>query len=167
MRVLLFGLLGGTIYLFWWTFQLLAFERREAFRRAGSPWAILVPIYGLVIIGRGFQDLAVEERTRVGRASYSVAAVTGAYLALIALDRIGANFVGGTGLLIDLATNAIAAGIMFAVQRGANAFQASAHPELGPVPTGFGGRVTWGEIVALILGAVLTLLLISADVMPS
>ena len=167
MRVLVFGLAAGTIYLFWWTFQLLSFERREGFRRAASPWAILVPIYGLVVIGRGFQSLSVEERTRLGRTSYSVAAVTGAYIGSLVLDRIGANLVGGAGLLIDLATNVIAAGIMFAVQRGANAYQASAHPELGPAPTGFKGRTTWGEIVALIVGVVLTLLLVLADVTPN
>jgi hypothetical protein len=167
MRVLVFGLVAGSIYLVWWTFQLLAFERREAFRRAASPWAILVPVYGLVVIGRGLQSLSVEERARLGRTSYSVAAVTGAYVGLIVLDRIGANLVGAAGLLIDLATNVMAAGIMFAVQRGANAYQASAHPELGPFPNGFGGRVTWGEMVALFLGAVVTLLLVIADVTPS
>ncbi len=167
LRVLVFGLVAGSIYLVWWTFQLLSFERREAFRRAASPWAILVPIYGLVVIGRALKSLSVEERARLGRASYSFAAVIGAYVGLIVLDRIGANLAGGAGLLIDVATNVIAAGIVFAVQRGANAYQASAHPELGPVPTGFEGRVTWGEIVALILGAVLTLLLVNADVMPS
>lgn len=167
VRVLVFGVVAGSMYLVWWTFQLLSFERREAFRRAASPWAILVPIYGVVVIGRALQSLSVEERTRLGRTSFSVAAVTAAYIGLIVLDRIGANLLGGAGLLIDLATNVVAAGIMFAVQRGANAYQVSAHPELGPVPTGFQGRITWGEVVALILGAVVTLLLITADLMPS
>jgi len=52
------------------------------------------------------------------------------------------------------------------VQRSANAYQASAHPELGPAPQGMAGRYTWGEVVALIIGVILTLLLIAADLAP-
>ena len=52
------------------------------------------------------------------------------------------------------------------VQRSANGYQPSAHPEFGTVPTGMTGRYTWGEVVALVIGAVITLLLIAADLLP-
>src|SRR5947207_2979460 len=60
-----------------------------------------------------------------------------------------------------------AASLLFLVQRSANRFQAAAHPELGPSPTGMAGRYTWGEIVALIVGCILTLGLFSADLLPA
>jgi len=44
--------------------------------------------------------------------------------------------------------------------------RASAYPKLEPVPTGLAGRYTWGEVVALIVGALITILLITADLAP-
>ena len=68
---------------------------------------------------------------------------------------------------VDVGTALIFAVALAWVQRSANRYQAAVHPELGPAPTGIAGRYTWGEIVALAVGCVLTLLLLSADLLPN
>jgi len=88
------------------------------------------------------------------------------FIAMLVLGRLAANIYGGTGLALDMATAVVAGAVLAMVQRSANAYQASAHPELGPAPRGMGGRYTWGEVVALIVGIIITILLITADLTP-
>lgn len=142
---------------------MLSYEKHERFKNAGSPWALIVPIYGLVIIGRAFRNLAAAEQARLGRQSFSVAGVSAAYVALLIGQRLATNLTGVGGLCFDLGSSVVAGTIMLFVQRSANAYQAAVHPELAPTPTGLAGRVTWGEVVAIVLGAIVTLLLVSAD----
>jgi len=70
-------------------------------------------------------------------------------------------------LAIDLSIVVIIAVVLGVVQRSANRLQAAVHPDLGPAPTGMAGRYTWGEIIALIIGCILMLGLISADLFPA
>ena len=160
------GVVAGDAYLIWWCFQLLGFAQRERFKGAGSPWWVLLPFGNLLYISRAFKGVADGGAARLGRASFSVGLANLGLISMLILSRVAANIYGMTGLALDATVAVITAGVLTMVQRSANAYQASAHPELGPAPQGMAGRYTWGEVVALIIGVILTLLLIAADLAP-
>ncbi|TMG30550.1 MAG: hypothetical protein E6H93_08540 [Chloroflexi bacterium] len=166
LRTFVFGVVAGDAYLIWWCFQLLGFAQRERFKGAGSPWWVLLPFGNLLYISRAFKGVADGEAARLGRASFSVGLANLGLISMLILSRVAANIYGMTGLALDATVAVITAGVLTMVQRSANAYQASAHPELGPAPQGMAGRYTWGEVVALIIGVILTLLLIAADLAP-
>jgi hypothetical protein len=166
LRTFLFTALASNIYLLWWTFQLLSFARRERFAKSASPWWLLFPIMNLVYISRAFKGIADGEKAALGQASLPLAAVSIGYLGVLILGRISANLYGAAGFVLDVSIALIMAGVLTLVQRSANRYQAAAHPQLGALPTGMAGRYTWGEIVALVVGSLLTLLLFTADLLP-
>lgn len=166
LRTFLFTALASNVYLLWWTFQLLSFARRERFARSATPWWLLFPIMNLVYISRAFKGITEGEKAALGRASLPLAWVSVGYLGVLILSRISANIYGVTGFVLDVSIALVMAGVLTIVQRSANRYQAAAHPELGAQPTGIDGHYTWGEIVALIVGSLLTLLLFTADLLP-
>src|SRR5437868_186575 len=166
LRTFLFAAVGGDAYLIWWCFQLLGFAQRERFKDAASPWWVIFPIANLLHISRAFRGIADGEKARLGRTSLSVPMANLGLISMLVLSRVTANVYGGAGLALDITIGLVTGGVLAMVQRSANAYQASARPELGPVPTGMGGRYTWGEVVALIVGALITILLITADLAP-
>ena len=166
LRTFLFAVVAGDAYLVWWCFQLLGFAQRERFKDAASPWWVLFPIANLLHISRAFKGIADGERARLGRSRLSVPLANLGLISMLVLSRVTANVYGGAGLALDATIAIITAGVLAMVQRSANAYQASAHPELGPAPNGMAGRYTWGEVVALIVGVLLTLLLVAADLAP-
>jgi hypothetical protein len=167
LRTFVFALIASNAYLIWWTFQLLAFAQRERFRNSGPPWWILFPIVNLVYIGRAFRGISEAEKAALGNASLNVAAVSAGYILAVALGRLSGNVYGAAGFAMDLGVGLIIAAVLATVQRSANRYQAAVHPDLGPAPAGMAGRYTWGEIVALILGCILTLAVFVADLSPS
>ena len=167
LRTFLFALVGSDAYLVWWSFQLLAFAQRERMAGSGSPWWVLFPGMNLLHLGRAFRGIAEGEKTVLGRSSLPVPIVSLGYIGAIVLGRLTTNTTGTTGFMIDLTIAIVLAGVMTLVQRSANRYQAAAHAELGPAPSGMAGRYTWGEIVALILGGILTLLLFVGDLAPN
>jgi len=74
---------------------------------------------------------------------------------------------GLTGFIIDVSIALTLAGVLALVQRSANRYQASRYPEMGPPPSGMAGRYTWGEIVALVVGSLMTLAVLAGDLFPS
>jgi len=162
----LFALLASNAYVVWWAFQLLGFAQRERFPKSGSPWWLLFPFVDLLYISRAFKGIAEAEKAALGKTTLSLPLVNAAFLGALILIQITYKVYGTTGLVIDIVIALTFAGVLAMVQRSANSYQAAKHPELGPSPTGMAGRYTWGEIVALIVGAVLTLLLIAADLIP-
>ena len=52
--------LGSAAYYLWWFWQFFKLARRERFPRARSFWWIFVPIYGLAVIYRNFEDLELR-----------------------------------------------------------------------------------------------------------
>jgi hypothetical protein len=167
LRTFVFAAVGSEAYLVWWAFQLLGFAQRERFPKSGSPWWVLFPIIDLIYISRAFKGTAEAEKTALGKTSLPLPVINLGFILALVLSRVTANVYGTTGFVIDLVIALIFAGVLALVQRSANLYQASAHPELGPPPTGMAGRFTWGEIVALIVGGIMTLLLFSGDLLPS
>ena len=167
LRTFLFALVASDAYLVWWAFQLLGFAQRERFPKSGSPWWVLFPFVDLVYISRAFKGTAEAEKAALGTSSLSLPLANLGFIGALVLSRVTTNIYGTTGFVIDLVIALTFAGVLTLVQRSANRYQAAAHPELGPAPTGMAGRYTWGEIVALIIGAILTLLLVSGDLLPS
>jgi len=167
VRTFLFALVASDAYLVWWAFQLLGFAQRERFPKSGSPWWVLFPFIDLVYISRAFKGIAEAEKSALGQTSLPVGAVNAGLILALVLGRVTGKVYGVTGFLLDVSIAIIIASVLFLVQRSANRFQAAAHPELGPSPTGMAGRYTWGEIVALIVGCILTLGLFSADLFPA
>ena len=135
-------------------------------RSAWSGW-VLFPFMNLVYVWRAFRGIEAGEKARLGESSLPLPLVSAGYIGAIVLGRLTTKVTGSTGLLIDLAIVFVLAGVLTLVQQSANRYQAAAHPELGLAPTGMAGRYTWGEIVALIIGGVLTLGLFAADLFPS
>ena len=167
VRTFLFALVASDAYLVWWAFQLLGFAQRERFPKSGSPWWVLFPFIDLVYISRAFKGIAEAEKSALGQTSLPLGAVNAGLILALVLGRVTGKVYGVTGFLLDVSIAIIIASVLFVVQRSANRFQAAAHPELGPSPTGMAGRYTWGEIVALIVGCILTLSLFSADLLPA
>ena len=167
LRTFIFALVASDAYLVWWAFQLLGFAQRERFPKSGSPWWVLFPFVDLVYISRAFKGTAEAEKAALGTSSLSLPLANLGFIGALVLSRVTTNIYGTTGFVIDLVIALTFAGVLTLVQRSANRYQAAAHPELGPAPTGMAGRYTWGEIVALIIGAILTLLLVSGDLLPS
>ena len=56
--------LGSAAYYFWWFWQFFKLARRERFPRAQSFWSIFVPVYGLAVIFRTFEDLELRLPTK-------------------------------------------------------------------------------------------------------
>lgn len=166
LRTFVLAAVAGDAYLIWWCFQLLAFAQRERFKNAASPWWVVIPIGNLVHISQAFKGIAEGEAARLGRTSLNLPLANAGLISMIVLGRVTANLYGVAGLALDVTIAVVTAAVLAMVQRSANAYQASSHPELGPAPQGMVGRWTWGEIVALIVGALLTILLISADLTP-
>jgi len=166
IRTFLFALLASDAYLLWWAFQLLAFAQRERFPKSGSPWWVLFPVVDFVYVSRAFKGIVAAEKAALGQSSLPLAWVNAGLIFAIVLGRVTAKTYGVTGFLLDLSIAVIIAAALAVVQRSANRFQAAVHPELGPAPTGMAGRYTWGEIVALIVGGIMTLLLFSVDLLP-
>jgi len=167
LRTFLFGLVGSDAYLIWWAFQLLGFAQRERFAKSGSPWWVLFPFVDLVYISRAFKGIAEAEKAALGRTSLPLPLVNLGFIGALILGRVTTNVYGVTGAVIDGVIALTFAGVLAIVQRSANRYQASQHPELGPAPTGMAGRYTWGEIVALILGSIMTILLFAGDLLPN
>jgi hypothetical protein len=167
IRTFLLALVGSDAYLIWWCFQLLGFARRERFAKSASPWWVLFPFMNLVYISRAFRGIHDGEVTRLGRSSLSLPLANLGFISMLILGRISQNIFGLTGLAIDLTVAVGTAGVLALVQRSANAYQANVHPELGLAPSGMAGRYTWGEVAAVIVGIIITLLLISADLLPN
>ena len=167
LRTFLFALVGSSAYLIWWAFQLLGYAQRERFRKSGSPWWVLFPFIDLVYISRAFKGTAEAEKAALGSSSLSLPLVNLGFIGALVVSRLTYNASGTTGFVIDLAIALTFAGVLTLVQRSANRYQAAAHPDLGPAPTGMGGRYTWGEVVALIVGALMTLILFAGDLLPS
>lgn len=166
LRTFLFALVAIDAYLVWWTFQLLGFAQRERFPKSGSPWWVLFPVMNLVYTSRAFKGIAEAEKAAFGQASLPLVWVNLGYILAIILGRVTTKIYGVTGFVLDLSIALTLAVVLALVQRSANRYQAALHPELGPSPTGMAGGFTWGEIVALIVGSILTLLLFSADLLP-
>jgi hypothetical protein len=166
VRTFLYALLASNAYVIWWAFQLLDFARRERFPKSGSPWWLLFPVVDLVYISRAFKGIAEAQKAALGKTSLSLPLANLGFIGAIILSRVTYRVYGTTGAVIDVVIALTFAGVLAMVARSANAYQATQHPELGPAPTGMAGRYTWGEIVALIVGAILTLLLFAADLLP-
>jgi hypothetical protein len=166
VRTFLYALLASNAYVIWWAFQLLDFARRERFPKSGSPWWLLFPVVDLVYISRAFKGIAEAQKAALGKTSLSLPLANLGFIGAIILSRVTYRVYGTTGAVIDVVIALTFAGVLAMVARSANEYQAKQHPELGPAPTGMAGRYTWGEIVALIVGAILTLLLFSADLLP-
>src|ERR1700682_176188 len=167
LRTFLFALVGSDAYLLWWAFQLLGYAQRERFPKSGSPWWVLFPFVDLVYISRAFKGTAEAEKAALGKTSLSLPLLNLGFIGALVLSRLTYNVYGTTGFIVDVVMALIFAGVLTLVQRSANRYQAAAHPELGPAPTGMAGRYTWGEIVALIVGSIMTLLLFTGDLLPS
>jgi hypothetical protein len=150
----------------WWAFQLLSFAQRERFPKSGSPWWVLFPVVDLVYISRAFKGIAEAEKAALGKSSLPLPLVNLGFILALILGRFTANVYGTTGFVIDLVVALTLAGVLAIAQRSANRYQASRYPELGPPPTGMAGRYTWGEIVALVVGGISTLLIFSGDLLP-
>jgi len=167
LRTFVFALVGSDAYLLWWSFQLLRFAQREQMAKSGSPWWVLFPGMNFLFVGRAFKAISEGEKTVLGRSSLPLPLVSLGYMGAIVLGRLTTRVTGMTGFVIDLTIVVVLAGVLTLVQRSANRYQAAAHAELGPAPTGMAGHYTWGEIVALILGCLLTLLLFVGDLAPN
>jgi hypothetical protein len=166
LRTFLFGLVGSDAYLIWWAFQLLGFAQRERFPKSGSPWWVLFPFVDLVYISRAFRGIVEAEKAALGTTSLPLPLVNLGFIGALIVGRLTTKVYGLTGAAIDLVIALTFAAVLATVQRSANRYQAAKHPELAPPPSGMAGRYTWGEIVAIIVGAIMTILLFAGDLLP-
>src|SRR5256884_1626164 len=143
--------LGSAAYYFWWFWQFFTLARRERFPRAGSFWWFFVPVYGLAVIFRTFEDLELRLSPQMrGRFNAKTA------LALIIAGNLWAGFSARVpepaGIGFFFISGAFLGAAIYMVQGAANAYLYAAYP----------GRVakttTLGEITAVVAGASLLFL---------
>src|SRR5207248_3328078 len=142
--------LGSAAYYFWWFWQFFTLARRERFPRARSFWWIFVPVYGLAVTFRTFEDLELRLPPQMrGRFNAKTA------LALIIAGNLWAGFSARVpepaGIGFFFISGAFLGAAIYMVQGAANAYLYAAYP----------GRVakttTLGEITAVVAGATLAL----------
>lgn len=167
LRTFLFALVGSDAYLLWWSFQLLGCAQRERFPKSGSPWWVLFPVMNLVYVSRAFKGISEAEKAAYGRSTLPLAWVNLGFILPLIVGRLTSTVYGTIGFAIDLSIALVTAGVLAVVQRSANRYQAAVYPQLGPAPTGMAGPYTWGEIAALIVGCILTLLVFAGDLVPN
>jgi len=143
--------LGSAAYYFWWFWQFFTLARRERFPRARSFWWIFVPVYGLAVTFRTFEDLELRLPPQMrGRFNAKTA------LALIIAGNLWAGFSARfpepAGIGFFFISGAFLGAAIYMVQGAANAYLYAAYP----------GRVakttTLGEITAVVAGASLLFL---------
>src|SRR2546430_1397161 len=143
--------LGSAAYYFWWFWQFFTLARRERFPRARSFWWIFVPVYGLAVTFRTFEDLELRPPPQMrGRFNAKTA------LALIIAGNLWAGFSARVpepaGIGFFFISGAFLGAAIYMVQGAANAYLYAADP----------GRVakttTLGEIIAVLVGASLLFL---------
>ena len=137
--------LGSAAYYFWWFWQFFSFARRERFPRAQSFWSIFVPVYGLAVIFRTFEDLELRLPPQArGRFSAKTA------LALIIAGNLWAGFSARfpepAGIGFFFISGAFLGAAIYMVQGAANAYLYAAYP--GRVAR----RTSLGEVTALLVG---------------
>jgi len=137
--------LGSAAYYFWWFWQFFKLARRERFPRAQSFWSIFVPVYGLAVIFRTFEDLELRLPPQArGRFSAKTA------LALIIAGNLWAGFSARfpepAGIGFFFISGAFFGAAIYMVQGAANAYLYAAYP--GRVAR----RTSLGEVTALLVG---------------
>src|SRR5438445_10410493 len=138
--------LGSAAYYFWRFCQFFTLARRQRFPRARSFWWIFVPVYGLAVTFRTFEDLELRLPPQMrGRFNAKTA------LALIIAGNLWAGFSARfpepAGIGFFFISGAFLGAAIYMVQGAANAYLYAAYP----------GRVakttTLGEITAVVAGA--------------
>lgn len=158
----LLTLVGGSVFLLWWTFQLLAFARREGYPGSRNPWWILAPFYNLVLISRAFKGTH-DAGLRAGLPALPLAAANLMYLgSLIAGNISGRVQASGPSLTFDFIGLVLGAAVVMVVQRHATALQ---QHERGTTQAP-GAEWTWGMILALAIGLLFEGLVILAAFLP-
>src|SRR6266571_4714725 len=137
--------LGSAAYYFWWFWQFFSFARRERFPRAQSFWSIFVPVYGLAVIFRTFEDLELRLPPQArGRFNAKTA------LALIIAGNLWAGFSARfpepAAIGFFFISGAFLGAAIYMVQGAANAYLYAAYP--GRVAR----RTSLGEVTALLVG---------------
>src|ERR1700738_3805027 len=150
-RVAVLTFLADPFYTIWWWWQLFAFAQREKFPRARSFWWILVPFYGPVVLYRILDDLkkVAPDLPRVRAFN------PGLVIALFILDNVIGNIFSRSNtasivIIAFLVSGTMAAAATFLTQQAASDYLKYRYPDARP--RGF----TWGEIVAIVLGLLLT-----------
>ena len=137
--------LGSAAYYFWWFWQFFTLARRERFPRARSFWWIFVPVYGLAVTFRTFEDLELRLPPQMrGRFNAKTA------LALIIAGNLWAGFSARVpepaGIGFFFISGAFLGAAIYMVQGAANAYLYAAYP--GRVAR----RTSLGEVTALLVG---------------
>jgi hypothetical protein len=160
-RVVLLNVLAPAAYEVWWIWQLFAFTKRERFPRARAFWWILIPIYGLFVLYRQFDDLkkALEGLSSPVRFS-SAGAIWLVILSGVAAGASNRDN-GPAGLGLFVVSGILFAAAAFLVQRASNAYQEVRYP--GRPAQG----MTTGEVIATVLGALLFILAIVGSLIPA
>lgn len=158
-RVAVLLLVAPVPYLFWWLWHLFKFAQRERFSRARSFWWILMPVYGLVVVWRTVGDLVDKEREFTGTATTS-AKVTWLYILSSAYGG-SADFPGWLDAVIALVNAGFVAIFGFKVQASANNYLRAKYP--GAMTRGW----TAGEVIATILGILLSAVAAAGALLPS
>jgi hypothetical protein len=158
-RVALLLLVANFPYFVWWLWHLFKLAQRERFPRARSFWWNLIPIYGFVVVWRTVGDLVDKERELTGRATTS-AKVTWLYIVSSAYGGSG-NFPGWVDAAILVVNAAFVTIVGFKVQTSANNYLRAKYP--GAMTRGW----TAGEVIATVLGIVLSALAVAGALLPS
>jgi hypothetical protein len=137
--------LGSTAYYLWWFWQFFTLAKRERFPRARSFWWIFVPLYGLAIIYRTFEDLELRLPPQM-RGRFHAKTALGIIIAGNLWAGFSARFPEPAGIGFFFISGAFFGAAIYMVQGAANAYLYAAYP--GRVAK----KTTLGEVTALLIG---------------
>jgi hypothetical protein len=163
-RPLRAGLLGAAadpFYFFWWTYQFFQFTKRERFPRARAYWWIFVPVFGLYVLWQQLDDLRKAAET-TNSERVNPALVLALLIGSIAADRIfGAASDVAVSLITLVAGAALIGAAVYTTQSAVTSYLRVKYPfeQLRGVSA--------GEMIASVLGVLLTALLLFGIFLPA
>jgi len=147
-------LVGSGAYYLWWFWQFFTFAKRERFPRARSFWWIFVPLYGLAVMFRTFEDLEMR-LPQPTRGRFSARTAIGLIIAGNGLAAFSVRLPEPAGIGLYFLGGAFLGAAIYLVQGATNSYLYAAYP----------GRVakatTFGEVGALLIGICLLGLIVA------
>ena len=140
--------IGSGAYYFWWCWQFFKLAKRERFPRARSFWWIFVPLYGLAVMFRIFEDLELRLSPKT-RGSFDPRAAIAMVIAGNMCAAFSARLAEPAGIGLFFVGGAFFGAAIYMVQGAANGYLYATYP----------GRISkatsWGEVTAMLIGVAL------------
>src|SRR5207302_395675 len=126
--------IGSGAYYFWWCWQFFKLAKRERFPRARSFWWFFVPLYGLAVMFRIFEDLELRLSPKT-RGSFDPRAAIAMVIAGNMCAAFSARLAEPAGIGLFFVGGAFFGAALYMVQGAANGYLYATYPGRISKPT--------------------------------